>query len=257
MPAVTEVVRVAASDDGRVWRLVLDRPQKLNALNEELRAQLQDALDRLAERPDVRVVVLAGAGRAFSAGADLADRPPSAPDALTRRHASGRWHRLLDALERLPQVTVAALHGHVIGGGGLLAVSCDLRVAADDLSFSIPELAVGIPLTWAGLPRLAREIGLPRTRELVMTGRRVAADEAARIGLVHRVAPAAELGAATDALVAELLAQPAAPLAMTVDALRALGRATSAADTAWADPDLLRWSLRERPDPSGAARPGD
>lgn len=257
MSAVTEVVRVAPSDDGRVWRLVLDRPQKLNALNEELRAQLQDALDRLAERPDVRVVVLAGAGRAFSAGADLADRPPRSPDALTRRHASGRWHRLLDALERLPQVTVAALHGHVIGGGGLLAVSCDLRIAADDLSFSIPELAVGIPLTWAGLPRLAREVGLPRTRELVMTGRRVGADEAARIGLVHRVAPAAELGAATDALVAELLAQPAAPLAMTVDALRALGRATSAADTAWADPDLLRWSLRERSEPSEASRPDD
>jgi enoyl-CoA hydratase/carnithine racemase len=249
------VVRVDETHDGRVWRVVLDRPEKLNALNEALRTQLQDALDRVAERPDVRVVVLSGAGRAFSAGADLADRPPGAPDALGRRHASGRWHRLLDTLERLPQVTVASLQGHVIGGGALLATSCDLRVAAADLGFAIPELAVGIPLTWAGLPRLAREIGLPRTRDLVMTGRRVGADEADRIGLVQRVVPADGLEAATDALVEELLAQPAVPLAMTVDGLRALGRATSAAETAWADPDLLRWSLRERPDPAERARP--
>ena len=183
------VIRIDEQHDGLVWRLTLDRPAKLNALNDELRAELQAALDQLAERPDVRVVVLAGEGRAFSAGADLAHRAAlERDDALTRRHASGRWHRLLDDLERLPQVTVARLHGHVIGGAALLAASCDLRVAADDLSFAIPELAVGIPLTWAGLPRLAREIGLPRTRDLVMTGRRVGADEAVAWGLVHRLA---------------------------------------------------------------------
>ena len=234
--------------DGEVWRVTLDRPAKLNALNDELRAELQAVVDRLAERPDVRVVVVAGEGRAFSAGADLNDRAAlDRDDVLTRRHASGRWHRLLDDVERLPQVTVARLHGHVIGGAALLAVACDLRVAADDLSFAIPELAVGIPLTWAGLPRLAREIGLPRTRDLVMTGRRVHAEEAERIGLVQRLAPAGGLDAAVDDLVATLLRQPAVPLAMTVDGLRALGRATSAADASWADPDLLRWSLRERP----------
>ena len=86
------------------------------------------------------------------------------PTSLVRRRSSGAWQRLLEDLERLPQVTVARLHGHVIGGAFLLAAACDLRVAADDVSMSIPELAIGIPLTWAGLPRLAREIGLPRTR---------------------------------------------------------------------------------------------
>jgi enoyl-CoA hydratase/carnithine racemase len=244
------LVQVEEQADGRVRRLVLDRPEKLNALSDELRSELQAAVDELAERPDVRVVVLAGAGRAFSAGADLADRPavdPRFADAAGRRHASGRWQRLLDAFERLPQVTIGRLHGHTIGGGALLAVACDLRIAGDDLSFSIPELAVGIPLTWAGLPRLAREIGLPRTRELVMTGRRVGAAEAERIGLVHRVVAGADLEAAEGHLVGQLLAQPAAPLAMTVDALRAIGRATSAPEAAWADADLLRWALRERP----------
>ena len=242
------VVRIDDSHDGRVRRLVLDRPEKRNALSEEVRAALQSAVDDLAERPDVRIVVLAGEGPSFCAGADLADRPPSAPDAAGRRHASGRWQRLLDDLERLPQVTIARLHGHVVGGGALLALACDLRVAADDVAFAIPELAVGIPLTWAGLPRLVREIGLPRTRDLVMTGRRVAGPEAERIGLVHRLVAVDGLDHAEAALVAELLAQPAAPLGMTVDALRAIGRAISAPETAWADPDLLRWSLRERPE---------
>jgi enoyl-CoA hydratase/carnithine racemase len=234
--------------EGVVARLVLDRAAKLNALNDELRRELQDAVDVLGGRADVRVVVVSGEGRAFSAGADLNDRVPSSPDALVRRHSSGAWQRLLDDLERLPQVTVARLHGYVIGGAFLVAAACDLRVASDDVLLSIPELAIGIPLTWAGLPRLVREIGLPRTRELVMTGRRIAGDEAERWGLVHRLVPAAALDAAVDALVAELLAQPAAPLAMTVDALRAIGRATSAPDVSWADPDLLRWSLRERPE---------
>ncbi len=241
-----EVVQLSEQHDGRVWRLQLTRPEKLNALNEELRQGLQSAVDRLAERPDVRVVVLAGEGRAFSAGADLAERAPSSPDALARRHASGRWQRLLEGIERLPQVTVARLHGHVIGGAALLAVSCDLRVAADDVSIAIPEVAIGLPLTWAGLPRLVREIGLPRTRDLVMTGRRIDGAEAERWGLVQRVVSRETLDESVEELVTGLLAQPAAPLALTVDALRALGRHLSGPETAWADPDLLRWSLRER-----------
>lgn len=246
-------VRFTIDDAAGVGRVELDRPEKLNALNDKLRRELQAAIDALSERPDVRVVVVSGAGRAFSAGADLQERLESSPDVLVRRRATGAWQRLLEDLERLPQVTVARLHGHVIGGAFLLAAACDLRVAADDVSLSIPELAVGIPLTWAGLPRLAREIGLPRTRELVMTGRRIGGAEAERWGLVHRLVPLAELDAAVDGLVGELLAQPAVPLAMTVDGLRALGRLTSGADASWADPDLLRWTLRERPDPGGAS----
>jgi enoyl-CoA hydratase/carnithine racemase len=226
-----------------VW---LDRPEKLNALSEAVRAALQEAVDDLAERTDVRVVVLAGAGRAFSAGADLADRPVAPTDESGRRRATGRWQRLLEDIERLPQVTVARVHSHVIGGGFLLAVSCDLRVAATDVRFAIPELAIGIPLTWAGLPRLAREIGVARTRELVMTGRAVGGEEALAWGLVHRLVEPDELDAAVAALLGDLLSQPPGPLGMTVDALRALGRATSAPELGWADPDLLRWSLGGR-----------
>src|SRR5207237_2290366 len=96
--------------------------------------------------------------------------PEVAPDPMSQRRANGAWQRLLDDIEHLPQVTVAQLHGHVIGGAVLLAAACDFRVGADDPSVWIPELALGVRLPWAGIPRLAREIGLPRTRELVMTG---------------------------------------------------------------------------------------
>jgi enoyl-CoA hydratase/carnithine racemase len=241
-------------------RITLNRPEKLNALNEAVRAGLKQAIDELSEQHAVRVVVLAGAGRAFSAGADLRE-PVTAVSAgtLEQRRLSGRWQRLLEDWERLPQVTVAQLHSHVIGGAALLAAACDLRVAADDMSVAIPEVALGIPLTWAGLPRLAREIGLPRTRELVMTGRRLPAEEALAWGYAHRVVSPGDLENEVDTLVGELVARPAAALAMTVDALRALGRAVSAPDVAWADPDLLRWSLADpesrRRDPAGPEAP--
>jgi enoyl-CoA hydratase/carnithine racemase len=238
-------VRYEPDPERPVVRVTLDRPAKLNALNDAMRIGLQRAADELAGRDEIRVVVLAGAGRSFSAGADLGEPIATSADALAARRLSGRWQRLLDAWERLPQATVARLHGHVIGGAALLAAACDLRVAAADLSIAIPELAIGVPLTWAGLPRLAREIGLSRTRELVMTGRSLPAAEALQWGYLHRVVLAGELDAAVEALVDELVAQPGLALAMTVDGLRALGRATSAPETAWADPDLLRWSLRD------------
>src|SRR5438045_2499855 len=101
MPAL----RVEASPEGDVVRLVLDRPDKLNALNEELLVDLTAAVADLADRPDVRVAVVQGEGRAFSAGADLRERVQRPEGALARRAATGRWHRLLDAFERLPQVT--------------------------------------------------------------------------------------------------------------------------------------------------------
>ncbi|MDQ1396320.1 MAG: enoyl-CoA hydratase, partial [Acidimicrobiaceae bacterium] len=186
-----------------------------------------------------------GAGRAFSAGADLRDRVPVPPDPIGQRRFNGRWQRLLEDLERLPQVTVAEIHGHVIGGAALLAAACDFRVASDDTAIAIPEVAIGIPLTWAGIPRLAREIGIARTRELVMTGRRLLGPEAREWGFVHRLCRPEERAATVDHLLGELLAQPPGPLAMTTDSLRALGRALSAPETAWADADILRWSLRD------------
>ena len=238
---------LAVSIDGPVARLTLDRPEQLNALNDDVRRALAATFTELEERPDVRIVVLAGAGRAFSAGADLKATayPPVEGDWATRRHRTATWQRLLEQLDRIPQATVARLHGHVIGGAALLAAACDLRVAADDTVVRIPELAIGIPLTWAGIPLLVREVGLPLTRDWVMTCRPVAADELLRSGYAQRVAPAAELDAAVEECVAQLLRVPPGPLAMTRAMTAAIGRTAPAMVAGWGDADHQQWSFTE------------
>jgi len=237
---------VAVEHDGPVARLTLTRPQQLNALDDGIRRALAGALDDLAERTDVRVIVLRGAGRAFSAGADLRATayPPLDGDWSTRRHRTGTWQRLLEQFDRVPQVTVAALHGHVIGGAALLAAACDIRIAAPDTVVRIPELAIGIPLTWAGIPLLVREVGLPVTRDWVMTCRAVEVDELLRTGYVTRVASNA-LDDAVAECVDQLLAVPPGPLAMTRAMTSAIGRTAPAMVAGWGDADHMQWSLTE------------
>lgn len=238
---------VSVSTSGAVRELLLDRPEKLNALNSDVLRGLTDAFTALADEPAVRVVVLRGAGRAFSAGADLAAGSGSEDGGSTwaaRRRGMGGWQRLLDLIERVPQVTVAAVHGHCIGGGALLAVTCDLRIVTTDARISIPELAIGIPLTWGGVPRLVREIGLPMARDLVMTGRTIDGSAAVASGFAQRLAPTDGLDAAVDELLKELTAMPDAPLAMTKEMFAAISRDRTGA-AGWADADLLGWSFRE------------
>lgn len=245
MPPTDPLVNV--DFEGAVARLTLNRPDRLNALNDELRMQLAAALSALEDRPDVRVVVLSGAGRSFSAGADLRTTayPKVEGDWAERRHRTGTWQRVLEQLDRIPQVTVARLHGHVIGGAALVAAACDIRIGSDDVVVRIPELAIGIPLTWAGMPLLVREVGLPLARDWVMTCRPVAADELLRAGFLQRLATVDGLDAAVDECVAQLLAIPPGPLAMTRSMTAALSRSHPAMVAGWADPDLQQWAFTE------------
>lgn len=245
--------------DGPVATVTLHRPEKRNALNGAVRRGLAEAVAVLVDDAAVRVVVLDGAGPVFSAGADLGDRESdgrplaAAPGGWTQRRRGGdQWSRLLDAWEALPQVTVARVQGAAVGGGCLLAAMCDLRVVADDAFFSIPEVAIGIPLPWGGIPRLIREVGMARAREMVMTGRRIGGAEAAAWGLAHRCVPAAELDAAVEALVAELRAMPAGPLAMTKAAFAAAARVQPEMALAWPDPDVSAWASGD-PETAAAA----
>ncbi len=233
--------------DGSVVRLTLSRPDQLNALDDGIRRALASALDEVEDQPDVRIIVVRGAGRAFSAGADLRSTayPPIKGDWATRRHRTGTWQRLLEQFDRVPQVTVAGLHGHVIGGAALLAAACDIRIAAPDTVVRIPELAIGIPLTWAGIPLLVREVGLPAARDWVMTCRSVTVDELLRTGFVTRVAATGALDAAVDACVQELLAVPPGPLAMTRAMTAAIGRTAPPMVAAWSDADHQLWSFTE------------
>ncbi|HVV77721.1 MAG TPA: enoyl-CoA hydratase/isomerase family protein [Mycobacteriales bacterium] len=243
MSSSTSLTRI---DRPGVRRLKFNRPAKLNALNPEIRDALWAELNELGDDAATRVLVVSGAGRAFSAGVDLAAATSErqSGDPAQERLAAGKWQRILDLLEQIPQVTVASVHGHCIGGAALVAASCDLRIGAADLQVRIPELALNIPLTWGGIPRLRREIGLPLTRDLVMTGRILPAEEALRAGYLQRLVASGELERETDRLVEDLLAMPATPLAMTRAALSALSR-EQVGSAAWADADLLRWSTRE------------
>jgi enoyl-CoA hydratase/carnithine racemase len=233
----------------------LDRPDKLNALNDDVRRELTEAFEAMKDDTSVRIAVIEGTGRCFSAGADLvggAIAMPRRSEAETqraaswseRRHAFGGWQRLLELIESVPQVTVASVRSYCIGGAALLAASCDLRIASDDVQVRIPELAIGIPLTWSGIPRLVREIGLPMTRDLVMTGRTLDAEQALACGFVQRTCAPDELEKATEGLIQELIDMPDGPLAMTRGMFKALSR-DAMGPAGWADADLLMWSGRE------------
>lgn len=238
---------VRTTYDGPVVRVELSRPDKLNALNDDVRRGMAATLHELEDRPDVRVLVLSGEGRSFSAGADLktTSYPPVEGDWATRRHRTGTWQRVLAQLDQIPQVTVARLHGHVVGGAALLAAACDIRIAADDVVVRIPELALGIPLTWGGIPLLVREVGLPLTRDWVMTAREVLPDELLRSGYAQRVVDRDDLDDALATCVQQLLAIPPGPLSMTRAMTSAIGRTHPSTVAGWGDPDVQQWTFGE------------
>jgi enoyl-CoA hydratase/carnithine racemase len=232
---------LVTEDVGAVRWLRLNRPDKLNALDRNILDALQSELIQLETRPDISIVVLSGNGRYFSAGADILSSPPGTDPSMSwrdRRHDAGAWQRVLDLLERIPQATVASIHGHCYGGAALIAVSCDIRIGDKSLRIRIPEVAMGIPLTWAGIPRLVREIGLPATRDLVMTARVISAREAHSLGFVQRFADD-DLSSATSTLVGTLADMEPATLAMTRTMFAAITREVTSS-AGWADPDRLR-----------------
>lgn len=233
--------------DAQVVRLILDRPKQLNALNDDVRKVIAATLNDLMERPDIRLLVLSGAGKSFCSGADLktTSYPKVEGDWSTRRNRTSTWQRVLEQIERIPQVTIASMQGSVIGGGALLATACDFRVITENVVLRIPELALGIPNVWNGTPLLAREVGLPTARDWVMTTRKVRAEELKSSGWAQRLSADDKLDATTQTLVDELLAVPPAALAMTRSMTSALGRSAQGMAMGWADADLQQWALTE------------
>lgn len=199
--------------DGPRGRLVLDRPERRNALNDVALRELVAAARWFDDHTDAIAVTVTGAGRSFCAGADFTLLAGDVSG--DRRSAADLGRRMADALEAMRAVTVAGIHGHCVGGGVVLAAACDLRVAAAGTSFSIPEVDIGIPLGWGGMPRLVREIGPARAKELVMTCRPFDADEALALGFLNRVVPADRLDSAVEALADTLAGKPAGAVAAT------------------------------------------
>jgi enoyl-CoA hydratase len=208
-------------DRGTVAILTMNRPAKLNVLSNELLASIVDALDRIELDPAVRAVVITGAGRAFSAGADIAGFQPhlkaGPQQAVTQFMRPGR--QATRFIETFPKPIIAAVNGLAFGGGCELVESTHIALAADTATFSKAEINIGIMPTFGGTQRLPRNIGRKAAIELILTGRIFDAAEAARLGLVNRVVPNARLLDETLALADVLASKPPLTLAATLGAI--------------------------------------
>lgn len=247
-----EFTTLEVTADGPRGTLELNRPEKRNALSLTTLRELAAAAAWFDERPEVKVVVVSGRGRSFSAGADLATFLDPDPN-LSTREAADLGRAMADAIEAMAAVTVARITGHCVGGGLVLAAACDLRVAADDTYFSIPEVDLGIPLAWGGIPRLVREIGPALTKELVLTCRPFSATEAREVGFLNRVVAPDELEAEVEELTTQLAAKSALTLRATkrhVDSVTAQMVGTA---RAWSDADVLVSALHD-PESQAVAR---
>jgi enoyl-CoA hydratase/carnithine racemase len=227
----------------RVW---LDRPERRNALDTATLEALTELYQGLQRDFETRVVVLGGRGPGFCAGADRG-RPPGS-ERMAASSGAGererRWTaqigwRACRAIEECEAVTIARVHGHAVGGGVALAIACDFRIAAQGTVFHVPEVDLGLPLTWGATPRLIAEVGAARARELILLCDRVDARTAERWGLVHRVVPAARLDAAVDDWARRLAAKPEIAVQMTKHQLRARSRVAVLGDVTETDGDLL------------------
>ena len=208
-------VDISISD--RIAVLTVNRPDKLNALHSQTIAEMGEHLEALAGRDDVGAIILTGAGRAFVAGADIAELAESSAAAM---HAlSVRGQRVFRMLETSSKPTIAAVNGFALGAGCELAMSCHIRIAGDGAKFGQPEVKLGLGPGYGGTQRLPRLVGRGRALELLLTGAIIDANEAHRIGLVNRVVPGADLLTASKALATEMLKQAPLALAACIEAV--------------------------------------
>ncbi|MBL8386088.1 MAG: enoyl-CoA hydratase/isomerase family protein [Burkholderiales bacterium] len=202
----------------------LNRPAARNALSHALMRELTACARALAERTDIDAVILTGDAVCFTAGADLKDAAAWADESLStvaRREVAGTGFRMCKAWEELPQITIVAIEGYAIGGGLALALACDWRVMADDAFVSLPEIALGIPLTWGTIPRLVNLLGPARAKRATILCERFGAAEALAMGLVDYTAPKGEALATARELAARTLAMPAAAVRMSKESVNA------------------------------------
>jgi enoyl-CoA hydratase len=214
------VSTVKVTRDAPIAVVQLDRPEVLNALSEELMDELVAALETLDDETDIRCIVLTGNDKAFAAGADVKQSFVDAtPASMLEQDLTTRWERV----RKIRKPIIAAVSGYCLGGGCELAMTCDIIVASETAQFGQPEVNLGIIPGAGGTQRLTRAIGKFRAMDIILTGRRVKADEAKAIGLAAQVYPAASWLEDAKALARTIAEKP--PIAVRL--------ATEAIDLAW------------------------
>lgn len=199
------------SRDDNVVTLALNRPQKLNSLNAQARAEIRRALHECSKDRGVRVVIFTGNEKVFCAGADIEElrANQSTHDVYV---FSRDFQGLFEEVKHFPRPTIAAVNGYALGGGCELALACDFCIATENARFGLPEVALGAIPAAGGTQRLPRAIGLAKAKEMLFTGDPIDAQEALRIGLVNKVVPADSLLQEAKGLAKRLIAKPALAL---------------------------------------------
>jgi len=197
-------------EENTLW-IILNRAHRLNAFNDVLLGELADMLATAESDPSVKCVVITGDGdRAFSAGADVTMFPKATP--VMAEEFSRMGQKTFGKVEEMTKPVIAAINGFALGGGLELALACDFRIAAEHAEMGSPEIQLGLIPGWGGTQRLVRTVGLPKAKEMVLTGSRLKADEALKIGLVHKVVHFDKLKEEVKALSKKLADGP--PVAM-------------------------------------------
>ena len=213
MPYQTLTLDVAE----HIATLTVNRPDKLNALNDVVIGELGNAIDSLRADPAVGGIILTGAGRAFVAGADISEL--DAHGAVSARALAVRGQEVFRRFETSPKPTIAAVNGFALGGGCELAMACHIRIASEAAKFGQPEVKLGLIPGYGGTQRLPRLVGKGRALQLLLTGEVIDAAEAYRIGLVNRLVPAGELLAAATTMMKTILANAPLALAQCIEAV--------------------------------------
>jgi enoyl-CoA hydratase/carnithine racemase len=215
--------------DGALAEVTLKRPQRRNALSQALMREMIRCARELSDRLDLHVVILRGEGSYFSAGADLHDAQAWAQTEkplIERREIASLGFRMCQAWESMPQIVIAAIEGYAVGGGLALSLACDWRVLARNAFVSLPEIALGIPLTWGTIPRLNALLGPAKTKRLTILCERIGAQEAYDIGLVDWLSEQAEALKLAREIAQQVLTKPASVVRMSKESVQAVANIT-------------------------------
>lgn len=210
--------KLIVEKEGAIGRLILNQPEKRNAIGFEMWQGIGDAMETFSNDAQIRVVVVSGAGgKAFSAGADISEfkEHRSSPDA--RKAYDEAMRRAFDRLYNLPLMTIAKIDGVCVGGGAELAMDCDILLASDTSRFGITPARLGLGYSLPDVDRLVRHLGVKNTKEVLATARLFSAADALRMGWINRVVPAADIDAAVEELAREISGN--APLTLTASKL--------------------------------------
>lgn len=231
MSATTD--KLLARRAGPVAHLVLNQPEKRNAICMEMWQGLGEILADFARDPEVRVVVVSGAGgKAFSAGADISEFKAHRSDATLRQAYDQAMHGAFEALSGLPQPSIAMIDGFCIGGGAEVAIECDILIASDQSKFAITPARLGLGYGFSDVERLVRHIGASRAIEILATARLFSAEEALAMGWINEVVPTAGLSARVEALAATIAGNAPLTIKAAKRIVKEVGKAPADRDLA-------------------------